>query len=1356
MPTSSLIQPLDKKSIKIPASSAQKRLWFLAKLFPGNPFYNLCFEIQLNGELDKNILEKTLNKMVERHDSFKTCFFEQQGNIYQKIQSVTPFTLNNTDLSHLSSSEKKDKFKKQINTFANTEFNLQKGNLIQFQLLTLDLLHHSLLVVLHHIIADGNSLKIFIADLSQIYEEMSLKGRCTLEKPILQYTDFSIWQNQQIKNLQSELLFWQKELFQIPQYLQLPQDFMKPVTPQFRGQSITNHLSKEVVDKIKNICSENNVTLFNFCITAFQILIYRYSRQKQFIIGIPVANRHPNEVENIIGFFMNLLPIPFSNDSKISFAKQLQINKIKIHDALSHQSISFEKIVESVCQSRDYLPLIQVLFVWQKYKLSEFKIANLKGNFILHPIGAKFDLTVEMVENQDQIACCFEFNEDLFKKKTIERMMQHYFNLIDEITAQPQTPISNLNFLEQEEKNYLLYKWNATEQNTSEAKSLAHLFQKRVQETPEKIAMVMDDIEFTYDEINKKANAIALKLQQLPSKAVIAVLLERSIDQMIAIIAVIKAGFTCLPIEPELPQARIEFMLANSNASCVLCHSQFTKKFDSKKIKSIYLDHLDEQAGTTQDNVDINSSDAAYIIFTSGTTGHPKGIKLHHQGICSRIAWFQNTMKLDSNLLHPFSIQFDAAILCLWWPIAVGAAIVLTKTSELSNPDRLSEIILQNQIKTLINIPTMLVNILSKFKKLSPCSITTVISGGEVFSAALLKIVQDLKIKNVFNSYGQVECSIVATQYQMQEFDQAPLPIGKPIANTKIYILDEDLKPTPIGVPGEIYLSGRCVANGYLNDEALTKEKFIPNPYAEGEYATLYKTGDLAKYLDDGNILFLGRKDLQIKISGYRIEPEEIQLYLEKHPKIASAAVTTIFNEQQEKILAAFIVLQNNTDLNELEIKTFLKEYLPNYMIPSQFYYVDNLPLIEQGKINYKALQSLIINPKIIYPKSTKNETEIGLTKIWQKLLPNFNGNINADFFMSGGTSLLALNLLDLIYQEFGIELPLDELFIHPTIKELAAVLDHLQHDETLSPLVALFSQPKLPTIYLIHPVGGNLLCYQSLSKLLKKQFSIYGFHSLEKPTNNIKDIAKIYIQKFNKNPKILLGWSLGGLIAFEMALQLQSLKQELPVVVLLDPKLISSSYLADKKNESFLLLQLLEMIDSSSSPVKLTTPLRWLNKFKLQDSMLHLTKEKNIEKFLYFLPKNAANLLRSKIPSYLNLLKEDILTTKPAHLPIAEITALMKKYYLIDKSAQVSALQKWYEVFRANSHASLDYHPQKYQGRVILFRSDSTIDDEIDAFNWEPYCHQLEVVDLPCNHYELVKNTRILDMIYSKLAFDL
>ena len=1057
----SSIQSISREQV-IPLSYAQQRLWFIEKMALSSNAYNMPLTLHLVGQLDYVALEKSLNQIIARHETLRTTFSEINGTPVQIIQPPFELELPRKDLSGLTPSEATTKLQQLLQQENELSFNLEIDPPIRAGLYQLGTTEHILQITLHHIASDGWSLTVLPKELSAIYTATLFDKPSPLPELPIQYADFAVWQRNYLQGetLSSQLNYWKQKLQDLPQ-LQLPTDHPRPAVETFRGAGIPINIPAALTSKVKQLTQKQGTTLFMTLLAVFKVLLSRYSGQESIAVGSPIANRNRSEIEGLIGFFVNSLVMYTDLGGFPSFTEVLNRVKQTALEAYTHQDIPFEKLVEELQPERalSQNPLFQVVFAVQQEEILKpsFSLPNLEVGWYeeLEPeMTVRFDLELHLWPVGEEIKGFCAYNRDLFEAETINRMLSHYQNLLSAAVETPDRPISQLPLMTGPELDQILVEWNNRKIDYPTDKCIHQLFEEQVENNPNAIAVVFEEQKLTYSELNSKANQLAHYLQKLGvvPETRVGICVERSLEMVVGLLAILKAGGAYVPLDPNYPTSRLNYMIEDAQLSIILTQEKWQNHLSDTKASVICLDTdeeiINQQSQQIPEN-QVTANQLAYVIYTSGSTGQPKGVTIPHQGLLNLVFWHQRTFEVKSSdkASQIAGVGFDASVWEIWPYLSAGACLHLVNSETRLSPEALRNWLISEQI-TISFVPTPLLENLCSLEWPAQTKLRTVLTGGDKlhkYPSAALPF-------RVFNNYGPTENTVVTTSGLVvsgQEGSISP-SIGKPISNTKVYILDKNFQPVPIGVAGELYIGGNSLATGYHNRPKLTAEKFITNLFDKSQATNLYKTGDLARYLPDGNIEFIGRIDQQVKIRGFRIEIGEIEALVSQYPDVKENVVIAQSDPAGDKRLVVYIVpKQESTQDTSLipQIRQFLKQKLPEYMIPAAFVLLDAFPLTPNGKIDRRALPVPDTVPSGISTAyvTPQTETEQLLAKIWQEVLQVEKVGIYDNFFELGGHSLLTIKVHTKLQEIYAQYISLVKLFQHPNISEFSKYLIDLQ-----------------------------------------------------------------------------------------------------------------------------------------------------------------------------------------------------------------------------------------------------------------------------------------------------------------------
>jgi len=1062
--------PFDRVSrdTDLPLSFSQQRVWFLDQLEPGTSAYNISHAARLTGSLDVEALERSFNEILKRHESLRTTFGASDGQAFQSIHPPEFLALSIVDLQEIPETQRLMKAQKLAMEEANRSFDLSKGPLIRMSLLRIEDTDHILLLTIHHIVADGWSIGVFIHELGVLYKSFTIGQPSPLPPLEIQYADFACWQRKWLQGeaLEAQVAYWKQKLHGIQKVLNLPTDRRRPQIQSFRGARQRLQLTLELSNALKTLSKQEGTTLFTTLLAAFNTLLYRYSVQEDICIGTYIANRNRSEIERLIGFFVNTLVMRTDISGNPSFRELLgRIHKVTF-DAYAHQDLPFEKLLEILQPERDmsHTPLFQVMFVLQNMPIPTLELPDLT----LHPLSfehrrANFDLTLWMYEVSGRLVGSMEYSRDLFDDATISRMIDHFQILLESIIADPDQSISVLPILPKKERHQLLVGWNDTAADYPQDKCIHELFEAQVKRTPNAVALVFEDRQMTYQELNQCANQLAHYLQALGvgPEVLVGICIERSIKMIVGLMGILKAGGAYVPLDPTYPPERLAFMLEDARVSLVLTEQRLIENLSKNKLNTVCLD-TDWEAITQQslDNPtsEVMAENLAYIIFTSGSTGRPKGVMIEHGSLVNytNIASDEFGISPQDRVLQFASINFDASAEEIYPCLTRGATLVLRDDSMLGSSSLFLQKCQEGRL-TVLDLPTAywheLTDELSSGTLTLPERLRLVIIGGERALPERLKIWREQVGERIrlLNTYGPTEATIVSTMCDLTvsvESDDSvkEVPIGKPVSNVQAYVLDQNLQPVPIGVPGELHIGGLGLARGYLDQPELTATKFIQSPYEENQNTRLYKTGDLVRYLPDGNMEFLGRIDDQVKVRGFRIELGEIETALNQHMDVRESVIKIFQDGQGQNRLAAYFVVNGNAAPSIREVRDFLKQSLPEYMIPSTFVSMKALPLTPNGKVDRKALpepESFVLDQEANY-EEPRTDLERTVAAIWQEVLNLEKVGVHNNFFELGGHSLKVTRVLSRLRATLNIDLPLVSLFQAATVAAQAELIEKI------------------------------------------------------------------------------------------------------------------------------------------------------------------------------------------------------------------------------------------------------------------------------------------------------------------------
>lgn len=1030
---------------RYPASIIQKQFWLLHKIQPENSAYNIPSLFRVKGGLDVGAFKRAVKAVVLRHEDLRSTFYSEQGVLSQIVHEDPDDCISFTVNSKVQKGES-DNVREAIARDIGLPFDLEKGPLLRVVLTQLSEDEWFLLIIMHHIVIDLHSKSLFAAELSDCYNSFIAGKNSDLSSNVTQYGDYSLWQQEYIKSEQfaKNMSFWRDTLSGRKMRLNLPIDKTRPVVQGEVGGAVYLGISAELNEKILRFCKTNNLPVFLVALGAYAILMYRYSGQREITIGVPFSNRRQAAYKDTVGCFVNVLPITCTlSPSADKFEDVLQQLRKVMLQAHRNQEVPYEMLVKELQPDRDpsYNPLFQTGFTFEppmELHLTGVKVDGEK----VHNHGAQMDLYANLWELEDGLHGLFEYNNALFERETVERFVGHFQTLLQSIIGNPTQPVDQLSILPVEEMGLLLKKWNETEVLLGKTALLHKLFENQVPKSPDATACSFGDETLSYRELDEKSTQLAhlLRSKGVTPGVWAGVFMERSLDMLVALLAVLKAGGAYVPLDPDFPQGRLEYMLENSGAVVLLTSSSLVEQIPPHNAKEVFVD--DEWENISSFPVEriesgVVDGDLAYVIYTSGSTGLPKGVKVHHRAVVNFLNSMEKAPGLTSNdvLLAVTTLSFDIAMLELFLPLSVGAEVVIAPREGVADGGLLRQIISAKKISVMQATPTTWHLLIAagwqggEFKALC---------GGEPMPADLAKDLMQ-RAASVWNLYGPTETTIWSTCHEIKEEDETIL-VGKPINNTQTYIVDKYDQPTPIGVAGELLIGGVGVTKGYHERPNLTAKCFVPDIFSGDSKQLLYRTGDMATCLADGNIKVHGRIDQQIKLRGYRIELGEIEAVLLACDEIEQAAVMAReFGPGDQRLVAYYTEKQDGLDPEQY--RKILQEKLPKYMVPSFFERLAEMPLTANGKIARGTLPTPVKSESERSYEQAESKMEQLLCEIWSDVLQVKRVGVNENFFDIGGNSLLSLQVVGQVEKKLQIKVPTIKFFQYPTVSSFALFL---------------------------------------------------------------------------------------------------------------------------------------------------------------------------------------------------------------------------------------------------------------------------------------------------------------------------
>jgi amino acid adenylation domain-containing protein len=1166
--------PIAPSTTEAPVPSfGQERLWLLEQIESGTAQYNISFTLRLEGTLDLAALKSALSAVVQRHEPLRTRYIHAEGRLQLEVSAAAEVSLPVTDFTGIEQGRREGLLSAALHAEANRPIVLDRDPVIQAAFYRMDEREHVLQLTVHHIASDGWSMGVLFRDLATFYNAGLTGAVAQLPELPVTYSDYARWQREQFAGPEGERLisYWKDQVTGSSFALQLPTDRPRPALQTFCGAFRQYSLSPELTIAIHELCLRERVTPFMVALAALYAVLACYSGQDDILIGSPIASRSRIETQDLVGFFSNTVILRGNLDGDPTFRELLQRVRQTALEAYAHQELPLEMLIDKIRPGRDMSrsALFQVMLIFQNWAPPGLELHGLEvSSQVVRTDTSKFDFTIELRSVGEAIEGVIEYNTDLFDAGTIDRLWEYLTAYLQSAIAAPEQRAAAVSLLTSRERQ-VLAEWNATERAYPRETSLAELFEAQEERTPGAIAVVYGEQRLTYRELNQRANQLAHELCKHGAgpDQLVGLFVERSIDMVVALLAIVKTGSAYLPLDPLLPAERLRYMLEDSGVRVVVTEQSLGGKLPAFGGVAILLEDTGWQ-GNRRDNLaaTVGPEHLAYLIYTSGSTGKSKGVQVPRGALTNFLWSMREWLQLSERdrLLAVTTISFDIAGLEVWLPLLVGAQTVIASREEAADGNALRGLLDRHSITVMQATPVTWQLLFDSGWSGKPDLQT--VCGGEAMppevAAQLVPVVE-----RVWNLYGPTETTIWSTGYHVTD-GQEPVLIGRPLGNTKCYILNGLGQPVPVGATGELHIGGDGLARGYLNLPELTAEKFVVDPFRTGE-ARMYRTGDLARYRADGNIECLGRIDYQVKIRGYRLELGEIEAALKEQPEIKQAVVIAREDRPGDKRLVAYMVSTASAVPTTFELSTRLKRQLPDYMVPTAYVFLDQIPISANGKIDRKALplpaetQTLHADTYI----APRTDLEKMLAGIWAEILEVEQIGLDDDFFGLGGHSLVGVRLLAKIRKTYQVNLELAVLFEARTVRQFADVIRKLKQpagaeQKTWSTLVPIQPNGSRIPFFCVHGVGGGVLNYEAMAKALGPDQPFYAFRSLllaheDIRETTVEELASAYIMEmrslFPQGPYLIGGGSFGGIVSFEMAQQLYAQGAEPALLVLFD-----------------------------------------------------------------------------------------------------------------------------------------------------------------------------------------------------------
>ncbi|HTX88204.1 MAG TPA: amino acid adenylation domain-containing protein [Bacteroidales bacterium] len=1297
-------------------SFSQSRIWLLEHLNGTRPGHAFPVDLEITGSLDADVLSRAISQLVLRHEALRTVFPLVDGVPVRKIMEQPCSDLEIVHLEELQ--EDKKTRETAACSKANSEFRFdpEKGPLCRFELLVLGMDQYHLLMNFHELIADPASVKIFLEELASLYRSMT-EGKVP-DLPVLPYT-YSYFTDHQRRWLGSgegrmQMEYWKKELSGIPAPLQLPAGDRRADKASYGSAELSFEIEGLLLGRIHKLGDRLGTGVPEILLTALGVLMHRYSSQDDLVIGMRIPNREKPELQSMVGNLENILPIRFMARPEMTFTEAVQQAVSKISAATECRDVPFESIVEElkIRRTPDKSPVFQVLFGYRNYSGEGIRIPGLAIEIReKRSGGTPYDLSLEVKDRNDRLSCSLFCRDGLFAEEDLVRMIRHWKNLLDAFSAHEHADIEAVALLSEDEEMKILSEWNRTEAPYPADRCIHDLFEDQVRQYPGSVAAVYEKDSLTYAGLNDRANRLAAYLLERGAgeDRIVAVYLERSLDLLTGLLAVSKTGATYLPLNPLNPKVRIGVILEDAKPSVILTQASLKMLLPETRAQVILVDDPEIYSIGKGQNLSLgNPQKPAYILYTSGSTGKPKGVPVLQHSVVNLVSSIGKLLavKPDDTLLAVTTIAFDIAELEMFLPLFNGARVVIGSQETAMDMELLMRKLDECHATIFQATPVTFKMLIRSSWKGKPD--LKVVSGGEAFSKELARELLS-RCKEVWNGYGPTETTIYSVIAKIDKESAAGegyAPIGRPVDNTKVYVLNRKRVPVPAGHAGELYIGGAGVSPGYLNLPETTAERFLPDPFRKDPGAKMYKTGDLVSFYPDGSLVFLERADAQVKIRGFRIEPGEIESVLSGYDGIKENVVIAVEDPAGEKSLAAYYISQDRKKIHTQELRRYLKQRLPDYMVPAYFIPMNSFPLTASLKVDRKALpdpgsgEAAELNDYTA--PSTPTEKE--LAKIWMSLLRINRIGVHEDFFEAGGYSIIAVTMMTRIEKTFGVRLPLAMLFEQSTIHQIAKLIDNGAESLKWRPLVPIRPSGSRKPLFLVHGMGLNVLLYTTLAKYLDPEVPVYGLQAKgmngkEKPLETIEEIAAYYISEImtvdKEGPYAMAGFSLGGRIAYEMAIQLKAMGRE---------------------------VRFLGMFDTD-----VDEPVAHLPFFR--------RKLKRARSLTYYIAWNTAHLFRSSEESQLAVIRRRMTGLKKR---IAGLDFKIDQETIVSSGAMKELPKYLKKVHRANRRADRKYIVKPYNGKVHVFKAmkQTFYIRDLVNYGWDKYALEgVEVHEVPGEH---------------------
>ena len=1320
---------------QLPLSFAQQRLWFLNQLLPGSNAYNLPAEMVIDARISITAFQQALSEVMRRHEALRTSFTLAGSQPVQRVSAPAPLELPLVDLRGLKPDEQVAIAERLQQESALRPFDLETGPLVRAKLVLTNEQEYLFLLNMHHIVSDGWSMGVLLHEVESLYPAFAQGLPSPLPELEVQYSDYAQWQRDWLQGdtLKEEVSFWRQQLEGAPTLLDLETDHPRQLMRKLRGAQHPIIFSEEVSHWLREFHRSEGATLFMTLMAGFHALLWRYTGQKDILIGTPIAGRSRVELEPMIGFFVNMVPIRTNFSTSPTFRELVNQVRDASLAAYTHQELPFDKLVEELQPKRSpgRNPIFQAILAFQNAapQLSMAKVSLPAGA----PMSAdvKFDLEVHLRDTPDGVMGWFVYSPELFEPAFISRMVDHFQRLFEKAMLEPDSELSTLSLLDEAEYRQVVEEWNNTAAPVPDG-CIHQIFEQEVARRPDAIALDSQDEQITYRELDERANRLARRLRAdgVTTETFVGVMVDRSPELVVSLLGIAKAGGVYVPLNLSDPAKRVEFILEDAGVeTLVTTTTTNVEALTDKTLTLVYVDQLAEELSSDV-KANVAEDNLAYLMYTSGSTGIPKGVGITHRNIIGfvKTANFAN-FSAEETFLHLAPISFDASTLEIWGALLNGARLVIYPPA-LPSLSELGELVARTQVTTLF-LTTGLFHQFVDSNVTNIGAVRQLLTGGDALSPALLqKGLEQIENVSIVNCYGPTESTVMACAYPVErDRVTTSVPIGRPVSNTRLYVINTT-RPAGIGERGELFIGGHSLGRGYHNRPDLTAERFIPDQFGPQPGARLYQTGDAARYMNDGLLQFLGRVDDQVKISGFRIEPREIEAVLSTHPGLRTALVIVREETAGQKFLVAYYVPHtetsaegdNMTAVGSDELRAYLKERLPEYMVPAVYVPLESVPLTAHGKVDRNALPAPTVSlsragREYIAPQ---NDLQQQLVDIWEELFKIHPIGVTDNFFELGGHSLQMIMLVARVEERLGKRVAMAELFDDPTVEHLAGLIGHGKENLLQSLLVPMRPEGTQPPFFGPHASGGNVWCYKELVRYIGEDQPFFGIQPREAEDGmavyhtDVEAMAADYVQAVRgyqpEGPYWLGGWSMGGAIAFEMARQLQQQGQEIAMVALIDTGVPE----AEESEYNWAVLLSIFALDLG-------------------------------------LPKSYIE----RAPGW---------TPKPQMVELRKLWVDARRAGVVPSEMTLVEFRKLFDTFKIYANATRRYNPQPYNGRVTLFLpandfSTILVDDRDSAKHkskharvdpvegWGRLAAEVDIYRIPGDHFSILyePNVRIL-----------